>query len=256
MLPATSFAADKQTGVYVAPKFVYGLTQMNSPKASVGVEGLGQSSMGVGSKTDSTFGGSIAIGYDFSKQQGIPLRAELEYAIFSNAKVQKSFAGTNGDGGIGTPGTWEYNEKYKQTYGIQTLFLNAYYDFKTDTIATPYIGAGLGMGFIKTKGEFNGTWEFDDFLGISALDGEWDVSLNAGSKTVTNFAWNIGAGVGFDLAENWTLDAGYRFVSLGSVKTKTGTFEFNGVPIDEISGHGKTKNLYQHQFALGLRYTF
>jgi len=75
-----------------------------------------------------------------------------------------------------------------------------------------------------------------------------------------NFAWNIGAGVGFDLTENWTLDAGYRFVGLGSVKTKTGPLEvggdlFDGTIIDG-RGHGKTKNLYQHQFALGLRYTF
>jgi len=43
-----------------------------------------------------------------------------------------------------------------------------------------------------------------------------------------NFAWNIGAGVGFDLTENWTLDAGYRFVGLGSVKTKTGPLEVGG----------------------------
>ena len=50
-------------------------------------------------KTDSTFGGSIAIDYDFSKTQGIPVRAELEYAVFSNARIKKSYAEFDDAGG-------------------------------------------------------------------------------------------------------------------------------------------------------------
>jgi outer membrane autotransporter protein len=227
-LPGFATAAEgKQLGVYVAPKFVYGLTQMDGAKAHWSESGDSGSER-IGNKTDDTFGGSIAIGYDFDKKFGVPVRAELEYAGFSKAETKKTF------------GDDEYTEKIKQTFGIQTLFLNAYWDINTGTKFTPYIGAGLGMGFIKTKYKASG-YDYAD------PDDPWTEST--GSKNVTNFAWNVGAGLGYDFTENWTMDIGYRFVGLGSVKTKT----YSG---DDYKVYGKTDNLYQHQFAIGVRYTF
>lgn len=227
-MPTVASAGD-QIGVYVAPKFVYGLTQMDSVKQKWSDSASGESgSERVGSKTDDTFGGSIAIGYDFDKKFGVPIRAELEYAAFSEAEAKRSF-------------TDEYDHiTMKQKFNIQTLFLNAYWDINTGTQFTPYIGGGLGMGFINTKGKESG-YDVDD------PSDSWD--FGTGSKTVTNFAWNVGAGLGYDITENWTLDAGYRFVGLGSVKTKT-------YSDDEVAVKGKTSNLYQHQFAVGVRYTF
>ena len=132
----------------------------------------------------------------------------------------------------------------ERDFGIQTLFANTYLDIKNATQFTPYVGFGLGMGFINTKSKVT-------------IPGA-DFSANTGSKTVSNFAWNVGAGVGIALNQNWTVDAGYRFVGLGSVNSKSKNTEM----LPEIPGllvHGfntKTKNLYQHQVALGLRYTF
>ena len=40
---------------------------------------------------------------------------------------------------------------FKGEWGVQTLFANAYWDFHNSTAFTPYLGGGLGMGFIKTK---------------------------------------------------------------------------------------------------------
>ena len=96
------------------------------------------------------------------------------------------------------------------------------------------------MAFVGTKMKSSG---YD----ISDPDDSW--SDSTGSKTVTNFAWNVGAGLGYDFTENWTLDVGYRFAHLGSVKTKT-------YSDDESTYHGKTSDLYQHQVAIGVRYTF
>ena len=42
--------------------------------------------------------------------------------------------------------------KAEQAFNIQTLFLNAYFNFDTGTIGTPYVGVGLGS--VKMK---NGT---------------------------------------------------------------------------------------------------
>lgn len=231
MVTPTLASAGEQIGVYVAPKFIYGLTQMDSAKAYLNIGDYSDNAK-IGSKTDDTFGGSIAIGYDFDKKFGTPIRAELEYAGFSQAEAKKTFQ-YGGD-----------SETLKQTFTIQTLFVNAYWDIDTGTQFTPYLGAGLGMGFINTKLSYNGEDAFST----------WGAST--GSRTVTNFAWNVGAGLGYDITDNWTLDVGYRFVGLGSVKTKTKTFN-DGLGLGlEAEAYGKTGNLYQHQFAVGVRYTF
>ena len=228
MTPAVALA-DEQIGVYVTPKFIYGLTQMDSFKGHFSEDGDSYSQNG-GSRTDDTFGASIAIGYDFEKKFDVPIRAELAYAGFSKAETQKTY------------GDDDYTSKMKQTFGIQTLVVNAYWDINTGTRFTPYLGAGLSMAFIKTKCKDSG-YEYAD------PDDSWNDST--GSRNVTNFAWNVGAGLGYDITESWTLDIGYRFVGLGPVKTKTySSFE------DDFAMHGKTDNLYQHQFAVGARYTF
>ncbi len=235
VLPSfASAATGKQLGLYVAPKFVYGLTQMDSVKEHWDDATAGESGTeSIGSKTDDTFGGSIAIGYDFDKKFGVPIRAELEYAGFSKAEAEASYSYNDGAG--------DYSGKREQTFGIQTLFFNAYWDINTGTQFTPYIGAGLGMAFINTKFKVS-EYPVDDPTDV------WNPST--GSKNVTNFAWNLGAGLGYDFTENWTMDIGYRFVGLGEVKTKSYDDGAGG------TGYGKAGDLYQHQFAVGVRYTF
>ena len=220
MVPATAFAAGDQRGVYVAPKLVYGLSQAAGTKAHADFMGT-SGSLRI-NDTDSVFGGSIALGYDFGKNCNAPIRTELEYAGFSKAEAKKNFS----DPLLGSM-------SLKQSFNVQTLFANAYWDINTKSQFTPYVGGGLGMGIVKTKGT----------AGVSGF------SDSTGSRTVTDFAWNIGAGLGYDITDNWALDVGYRFVGLGSVKTKTYD---DGV----ASLYGKTNNLFQHQISLGLRYTF
>ena len=242
MIPSVGFAAGDQLGIYVAPKFVYGLTQIESIK-EYWTNGADQGVQGHGSKTDNAFGGSLAIGYDFGKKFSVPIRTELEYAIFSGFEGKNTLTYVHG----GTSKTeWEV---FKQKFQLQTLFFNAYWDINTGTKLTPYVGAGIGMAFINSK------WTASGYT-VTAAPDPW--SERSGSKMNANFAWNIGAGLGYDITDNWTIDVGYRFVGLGSVKT--GSY---GVPIDtagrqdEIANtHLKTKNLYQHQFALGVRFTF
>ena len=77
----------------------------------------------------------------------------------------------------------------KTEVATQSTMLNAYYDIDTNTKFSPYVGAGLG--FAKVKG-----------------DGEW-------SESQYNFAWQAGAGIGYALNDNVTLDAGYRYVDYG-----------------------------------------
>jgi opacity protein-like surface antigen len=54
------------------------------------------------------------------------------------------------------------------------------------------------------------------------------------------------AGVGYQLSSNFTLDLGYRYVSLGDVKTRTYD---NGTGVD-------VESIGAHEVRLGVRYSF
>ena len=216
MFPLTAKAADGQLGIYVAPKIIYGLTYMKDFKYQQG-NGYKEN---IGNELDSTFGGSLAMGYDFSKKLNIPVRTELEYAAFTKAEAKGIICGDN----------------IKHSNNIQTLFMNIYYDINTGTKFIPYIGAGVGAGFIRTKARID--WRSGDNI------------ESTGSKTETNFAWNIGLGLGYQIANNVALDVGYRFVDLGRVQTN---FHYWGY----IAGwRMDIKRIYQHQFSMGARFTF
>lgn len=95
-----------------------------------------------------------------------------------------------------------------EAYIPQTLMVNAYYDFKNETDFTPYVGGGVGVAFVGEN---------------------------------SNFAWNVGGGVGYKINDDFTASLGYRFVGLGEFEDKD----------RKTSGM-----LYSHEVMLGLRYTF
>ena len=168
-------------------------------------------------------GGSLAAGFDFSKRLRVPIRGEIEYSAFTKAKAETEIR--------------RWGEDYEQSYRVQTLFLNVYYDINTRTRFVPYVGAGLGAGSIKTK----------DSVRLPNGRSSGDV----GSRTVTNFAWNVGLGLGYQITNNITLDASCRFVDLGKVEADWGPWPGGG-----SDWRMSTKRLYQHQFSFGARFTF
>ncbi len=102
---------------------------------------------------------------------------------------------------------------YKQSYMV-----NAYFDYLTCTPWTPYVGAGIGISHLKAD---NG-----------------DVA-----KSVNNLAWQVMAGIAYDITSNWTIDAGYRYADLGRVRKNYG----NGVT--KITAR-------DHEIQFGVRYNF
>ena len=159
-----------------------------------------------GSSSFKSPGVNIAVGADL---QGIRaedgIRAEIEYAyraLKSKTSVEEDIVG-------------------KEKFGMQTYMLNAYYDFSTKTFVKPYVGFGLGLADIKIKYQ-----DAEDLASISK----------------TKFAWNLNAGLGFEVTENVTFDIGYRYLrvedvkkdfDIGSMKIKTRANEFSvGVRFD------------------------
>ena len=99
-----------------------------------------------------------------------------------------------------------------------SVMANAYFDYLTCTPWTPYVGAGIGSAYLK------------------ADDGNQ-------AKSVYNLAWQVMAGLTYDINSHWTLDAGYRYADLGRIRKNSG---------DRVA----KLTARDHEIMLGVRYTF
>ncbi len=114
------------------------------------------------------------------------------------------------------------------------LVLNGYYEINFSSIV-PYLTAGIGVGHNKA-GKLIET--------IIIPGEETDVTNNPG-KDKTNFIWNAGVGVKFDVIKNLALDVGYRWAHFGKVSTYS---------ID--AAMKRTQKLRAHQVVGALIYNF
>jgi opacity protein-like surface antigen len=207
-LPAASAEVN---GFYAGVKFIDSIQGTGSVEKSSDLEGFG-----VGQFSQNTVGGGAFIGWDFYPQSQVPLRTEIEYAIRSN--LSKTWEGVGDFSGV----------DIKMERNLQTLLFNLYYDFHNDSAFTPYLGAGAGVGFIRTK--FSG---HDPDIGGES------------SRTFHNtvFAYNVGAGVSYAFTDNVSADLAYRFLGLTYNEINDGDDRFSTTP-------------YANEISLGLRFTF
>jgi opacity protein-like surface antigen len=207
-LPAASAEVN---GFYAGVKFIDSIQGTGSVTRSSNLAGFG-----IGEFAQNTVGGGAFIGWDFYPQSQVPLRTEIEYAIRSN--MSKTWGGKGVLKGV----------DLKEERNLQTLFFNLYYDFHNDSAFTPYVGAGAGAGFIRTK--FTASipvLEFDD--------------SETYSQTV--FAYNVGVGASYAFTDNVSADLAYRFVGLTYNEINDGPVMISSTP-------------YANEFSLGLRFTF
>lgn len=197
-------------GLYGGVKFIDSIQSTGSTSHSDGMNFFGVDTYG-----QNSVGGGIFVGYDFYPKFQAPLRVEIEYALRSNTNTEWS----------GVKGTRKGS--IDATWNVQTLFANAYFDFHNSTKFTPYIGGGLGMGFINSSYDINGR----NGESISASD------LN------TVFAWNVGAGCSYAFTDNISADLAYRYVGLGENKVS-------------FMGQDITTQPSANEISLGLRFTF
>ncbi|HVY13410.1 MAG TPA: outer membrane beta-barrel protein [Alphaproteobacteria bacterium] len=167
-------------------------------------------------KTGWEIGG--ALGYQFPAfSRWFSPRLEIE-ASDHRASVDKqvingaSFSDPNA---FGTTNAWR-------------LFGNGYLDFATaSSLIKPYIGGGIGVGIV----------DFDRH-GTTATAGT-DLSQSA-----TGFAYNVGAGLSFNLAPRTTMDVGYRYSKIMDLD------------LTALDGTTSRTDLGSHEFIIGLRQSF
>ncbi|MDR1659534.1 MAG: outer membrane beta-barrel protein [Desulfovibrio sp.] len=207
-------AAAEVNGIYGGLKFIDSIQNTGSMSKGNDAKGFGIDRHG-----QNTVGGGIFVGYDFFPKFDVPIRAEIEYALRTNMNTTWDKRHTNA-----------LKTEIDAQWNLQTLFFNAYWDFHNSTDFTPYIGAGLGMGFINSS--------FDAHV---YLNGQKNDRLSGSkSKQNTVFAWNVGLGCSYAFNENISADLAYRFVGLSYY--------------EPLPGLGMSP--YANEISLGLRFTF
>ena len=118
---------------------------------------------------------------------------------------------------------------------IHTLMFNAYLDLETDTAFTPYLGAGLGVAFVKGS-----NYPTNTVTGEVVVVGGGNASHYA-----RKFTWSLTGGTAVDLTDNLALDLGYRFFSFSDLTT--GTY---------VQGSTYSGRPMLHEVMLGLRFSY
>lgn len=243
-LPAPSHAQEASlSGVYIGAKAGASIEAFSDRHVmqdaySLYQEGVGSYSSSAQSwafpdKTDTAAGGGVQLGYNFA-QTGYPIRIELDYTARGEAEVSSTRNMTwswtlNGTYYGGIPGVMTQADKVS----LDTFLANFWYDIPTGTAFTPYIGGGIGWGFVS-------------YTNTRAMDSRGDSDSFTDKKDGTNFAWSLGAGVSYALTPHVAIDIGYRYIDAGDMKVSAS----GGEPLRAAA------SIATHDLMAGLRYSF
>ena len=162
---------------------------------------LSDSSGSLTVESDPGFALGVAAGYNFGMFR---LEGEIGYQKNDLDKVSVGPVSVSASGDV-----------------TNTYFLgNGYFDFINSSPFTPYVSAGIGFAKLKVN----------DFAVLGTRIGDSDDTV---------FAYQAGAGVGYAINKNFTIDLKYRY------------FATENPNFDGLDGEYASHNIY-----LGLRYNF
>lgn len=162
---------------------------------------------------DNVWGGSLAYGIKYKQ-----FRAEAELNLRQDAK--KTFYDTDG--------------KSKFVSKNNSVMFNVYYDIENKTKFTPYLGGGIGVAKLKTT---------------HAAPYLYDNTVRKIKDSATNFAWQLGCGVSYDITDNIAADLGYRYVNSGHYKL----YDYDPREGDIFDSKIKSSS---NEISFGIKYTF
>lgn len=124
------------------------------------------------------------------------MRTELEF--YARGKADTTYNLYKGHAG---------HSDLKNEVSVNSLMLNAYYDFRNDSAFTPWVSAGIGYARIHQESTGSGSWDYGYGERV-----RYSISR---SGPADNFAWSLGAGVRYDVTPDITLDLSYRYLDAG-----------------------------------------
>ena len=227
-----ALAQTDTTGFYLGGQLGASILKANSIKDTVSYRNYSED-FKIGSFKNGKIAGALNIGYNFKYDYDLPLRAELSYTMRGNSDKKYSYSESDflwdGD---------HFKSSDSHKVRMHTLMVNAYYDIETNRSITPFVGAGLGVAFTKLAQTYSAQYEIFNY----------DISGSVGmSDTKTKFAWNVAAGVTYNIDENLDVDFTARYVNAGKTSVKTNIQGIN------VKGEAKLSSI---DLLAGIRYTF
>ncbi|AOS84690.1 hemagglutinin [Chlorobaculum limnaeum] len=159
-------------------------------------------------RTGPYISGAVGIGMPSLEVDGYDIDDALDSGLVLNGAFGYNFGSARLEAAVGYQ-SHDVSDFDDVNISILTVMANAFYDFDTDSGIRPYIMGGAGIA---------------------------DVDTNQDTDSETVFAWQVGAGLGFEIADNTTLDLGYRYLKPSEIE--------DSIDIDS------------HNVMLGLRYQF
>jgi opacity protein-like surface antigen len=175
-----------------------------------------------------SFVGTVGVGYIW----GPFVRTDLTVDIHSIMDAKFTGAATYNDGLANQ--TWNVSDK--STLMSTIFMLNGYYDIRTGTAFTPYVGGGLGFAVNQLSREVA--------LGDSGVVPS--TAFFSNRSTQVQFAGAAMVGFYYDFDSFTAIDVNYRFLAFG------------GPDVDLLINNSTTGlsigNIYEHQIRVGLRF--
>ncbi len=202
-----------------------------SPSVNVLGTNLVESIFGSANRSDSfepSFVGGVGVGYVW----GPHFRTDFTVDIHSIMSTEDSNGAV-----VNYSGTNYWDTATNKTKFMSTiLLLNGYYDFRTGTPWTPYIGGGLGFAVNQLTQSYD-----ENIQGVAANYSQ--------RSTDVQFAAAAMVGVSYDFSSFFAIDVNYRYLYVGGSGV---TLNVPGVPPEsstvEIGG------LNEHQIRAGFRF--
>lgn len=131
------------------------------------------------------------------------------------------------------------NYSYSIPLASNVIFGNAKFHFKDYRDFSPYVSVGLGG--VISKG--------DGYTETAYANITPRISPDFSMQNNTQFAYLIGVGIDYPLAQQFILSAGYQYSGLGQVKTANGQGSWSGENLE-------FGNLTSNAFVFGVTYLF
>ncbi|EMA4783578.1 porin family protein [Providencia rettgeri] len=229
-LPTMANADTNKNGVYLGGKMGASIMQLSNQQfvysgyADAGDNGTKNGA----SHRRAVFGGGVVLGYNFNTQFDIPVRAELDITARDDMTNTYNIQNRVRNG-------IHQTRDIKNQVKLNTVMVNAYYDFYNATQFTPYITAGVGLASIDLK--------------TTRTDARnSNITQQAShSHTSNNVAWSVGAGVNYAVNENVDLGLSYRYLDAGRAEMTNAAGEGNNT---------SKVNVKSNDIMLGITYQF